>query len=113
MAGPLYLRKVLELPLSLWFDLILPKRRIMEIYLNVAQWGPNGEFGAEAGSRRAFNKAGERSERAGGGPAGRDAAQSADSAMRASPDRLCAGWPACIRRAPRRAQLDECVRVRR
>ena len=23
----------------------------MEIYLNIAQWGPNGEFGAEAGAR--------------------------------------------------------------
>jgi monofunctional glycosyltransferase len=51
-----YLRKVLEIPLSLWMDLILPKRRILEIYLNIAQWGPHGEFGAEAGSRRAFNK---------------------------------------------------------
>jgi monofunctional biosynthetic peptidoglycan transglycosylase len=55
-SGRSYLRKVLELPLSLWFDLILSKRRIMEIYLNIARWGPNGEFGAEAGSRRAFNK---------------------------------------------------------
>jgi monofunctional biosynthetic peptidoglycan transglycosylase len=35
---------------------VLPKRRILEIYLNVAEWGPNGEFGAEAGSRWAFGK---------------------------------------------------------
>lgn len=49
-------RKVLEFPLALWIDLVLPKRRIMEIYLNIAEWGPNGEFGIEAGSRRAFNK---------------------------------------------------------
>jgi monofunctional glycosyltransferase len=55
-SGRSYVRKVLEVPLSLWMDLILPKRRILEIYLNIAQWGPNGEFGAEAGSRRAFNK---------------------------------------------------------
>lgn len=55
-SGRAYLRKLLELPLSLWFDLILSKRRILEIYLNIAQWGPNGQFGAEAGSRRAFNK---------------------------------------------------------
>lgn len=54
--GRSYVRKALELPLSLWMDLILPKRRIMEIYLNVAEWGPNGEFGVEAGSRRAFRK---------------------------------------------------------
>ena len=44
----------LEAPLALWTDLVLPKRRIMEIYLNVAEWGPDGEFGVEAGSRHAF-----------------------------------------------------------
>jgi monofunctional biosynthetic peptidoglycan transglycosylase len=49
-------RKALELPLALWIDLVLPKRRVLEIYLNIAEWGPNGEFGAEAGSRRAFGK---------------------------------------------------------
>lgn len=54
--GRSYVRKALEFPLSLWADLVLPKRRIMEIYLNIAEWGPNGEFGAEAGARRAFNK---------------------------------------------------------
>jgi monofunctional glycosyltransferase len=54
--GRSFLRKTLELPLALWIDLILPKRRILEIYLNIAEWGPNGEFGAEAGSRRAFGK---------------------------------------------------------
>ena len=37
-------------------NLVLPKRRILEIYLNIAQWGPNGEFGAEAGARFAFGK---------------------------------------------------------
>jgi monofunctional biosynthetic peptidoglycan transglycosylase len=29
---------------------------MMEIYLNIAEWGPNGEFGAEAAARRAFKK---------------------------------------------------------
>ncbi|MFZ5690626.1 MAG: monofunctional biosynthetic peptidoglycan transglycosylase [Pseudomonadota bacterium] len=52
--GRSYVRKALEMPLALWMDLILGKRRIMEIYLNVAEWGPNGQFGAEAGARRAF-----------------------------------------------------------
>ena len=55
-SGRSFVRKALELPLSLWIDLILGKRRVMEIYLNIAEWGPNGQFGAEAGSRRAFNK---------------------------------------------------------
>jgi monofunctional glycosyltransferase len=54
--GRSYLRKALEVPLAMWFDLILPKRRIMEIYLNIAEWGPNGVFGAQAAARRAFNK---------------------------------------------------------
>jgi monofunctional biosynthetic peptidoglycan transglycosylase len=54
--GRSYLRKALEFPLALWIDLVLSKRRILEIYLNIAEWGPNGEFGVEAGARRAFGK---------------------------------------------------------
>jgi monofunctional biosynthetic peptidoglycan transglycosylase len=50
------LRKGLEIPLALLIDLIWSKRRMMEVYLNIAEWGPNGEFGIEAGSRRAFGK---------------------------------------------------------
>jgi monofunctional glycosyltransferase len=51
-----WLRKALEAPLALWVDLVLSKRRILEIYLNVAEWGPNGEFGVEAGAERAFHR---------------------------------------------------------
>jgi monofunctional glycosyltransferase len=47
-------RKALEVPLALYVDLVLPKRRIMEIYLNIAEWGPEGQFGVAAGARRAF-----------------------------------------------------------
>ena len=54
--GRSYVRKALEIPLAIWLNLVLPKRRILEIYLNIAQWGPNGEFGAEAGARFAFGK---------------------------------------------------------
>jgi monofunctional biosynthetic peptidoglycan transglycosylase len=54
--GHSFLRKALELPLAVWIDLVLTKRRILELYLNVAEWGPNGVFGAEAGARRAFGK---------------------------------------------------------
>ena len=54
--GRSFVRKALEFPLALWIDLVLPKRRVLEIYLNIAEWGPNGEFGVEAGSRRAFGK---------------------------------------------------------
>jgi monofunctional biosynthetic peptidoglycan transglycosylase len=55
-GGRSYLRKALELPLALWIDLVLPKRRILELYLNVAEWGPSGQFGADAGARYAFGK---------------------------------------------------------
>jgi len=51
-----YVRKALEFPLALWVDLILSKRRILEIYLNVAEWGPDGQFGVEAGAEYAFRK---------------------------------------------------------
>jgi monofunctional glycosyltransferase len=54
--GRSWLRKALEFPLALWIDLVLSKPRILEIYLNIAEWGPNGEFGVEVGSRRAFGK---------------------------------------------------------
>jgi monofunctional biosynthetic peptidoglycan transglycosylase len=53
-SGRSVVRKMLEFPLALWINLVLPKRRVMEIYLNVAEWGPNGEFGAEAAARYAF-----------------------------------------------------------
>lgn len=55
-SGRSFLRKALEAPLALWIDLVLSKRRILEIYLNVAEMGPQGEFGAEAGARRAFGR---------------------------------------------------------
>lgn len=54
--GRSFIRKGLELPLALWIDLILPKRRVMEIYLNIAEWGPDGQFGVEAGAQHAFGR---------------------------------------------------------
>jgi len=55
-SGRSIVRKALEFPLALWIDLVLSKRRILEIYLNIAEWGPTGEFGVEAGAQRAFGK---------------------------------------------------------
>jgi monofunctional biosynthetic peptidoglycan transglycosylase len=49
-------RKALEFPLALWIDLVLPKKRILELYLNVAELGPSGQFGAEAGANYAFGR---------------------------------------------------------
>lgn len=54
--GRSVVRKVLEFPLALWIDLILPKKRILELYLNVAELGPGGQFGAEAGANYAFGR---------------------------------------------------------
>lgn len=50
-----YLRKGLELPIALYTDLIWPKSRTVEIYLNIAEWG-EGVFGAEAAARKHFGK---------------------------------------------------------
>lgn len=54
-----YVRKAIELPLTLMIELFWPKRRIMEVYLNVAEWGP-GIFGAEAAARYHFGKSARR-----------------------------------------------------
>jgi monofunctional biosynthetic peptidoglycan transglycosylase len=48
-------RKVVEVPLAIYFDVALSKKRIMEIYLNIADWGPN-IYGIEAASQHYFDK---------------------------------------------------------
>ena len=54
--GRSVVRKALEIPLAIWIDLVLEKQRILEIYLNIAELGPSGQFGAEAGSIHAFGR---------------------------------------------------------
>lgn len=54
--GRSVVRKALEFPLAMWIDLILSKKRILELYLNVAELGPDGQFGAEAGANYAFGR---------------------------------------------------------
>lgn len=54
--GRSVVRKVLEFPLAMWIDLVLSKKRILELYLNVAELGPDGQFGAEAGAHYAFGR---------------------------------------------------------
>lgn len=53
--GKSYVRKALEIPMTLLMELVWPKRRILEIYLNIAEWGP-GIYGAEAAARYYFKK---------------------------------------------------------
>jgi monofunctional biosynthetic peptidoglycan transglycosylase len=50
-----YVRKGIEIPLALLIDLEWPKRRILEVYLNLAEWG-QGIFGAEAAARHYFHQ---------------------------------------------------------
>jgi len=54
--GRSFVRKALEVPLAMASDYVWPKQRMMEIYLNIAEWGPEGEFGVAAGSLRAFGR---------------------------------------------------------
>jgi monofunctional biosynthetic peptidoglycan transglycosylase len=52
-------RKAIEIPLALTIDFVWPKRRVLEVYLNIAEWG-EGVFGAEAAARRYFQKSADR-----------------------------------------------------
>ncbi len=47
------LRKAQEAVITLMLEAVLDKRRILELYLNVAEWG-EGVFGAEAAARHHF-----------------------------------------------------------
>jgi monofunctional biosynthetic peptidoglycan transglycosylase len=51
--GRSFIRKGLELPLALGADLVWSKKRLMEIYLNIAEWGP-GIYGIEAAAQHHF-----------------------------------------------------------
>jgi monofunctional glycosyltransferase len=50
-----FIRKGQEAVLTVFLERLLTKRRILEIYLNVIEWG-DGVYGAEAAARRYFNK---------------------------------------------------------
>lgn len=51
--GRSFIRKALEMPLAIAADFVWSKPRTMEIYLNVAEWGP-GIYGAEAAAQHHF-----------------------------------------------------------
>jgi monofunctional biosynthetic peptidoglycan transglycosylase len=48
-------RKLQEAGITVMLEAVMSKRRILEIYLNIIEWG-NGVFGAEAASRHYFGK---------------------------------------------------------
>jgi monofunctional biosynthetic peptidoglycan transglycosylase len=54
-SGRSFVRKGLEAYFTVLVELMWPKRRILEVYLNVAEMGP-GVFGVEAASQRFFKK---------------------------------------------------------
>ena len=110
--GHSVLRKTLELPLALWINVVLPKQRVLEIYLNIVEWGPDGEFGAEAGARWAFGKSAH-------DLTAREAAELA--AILPNPVRRSARTPSTLvrrlaglyeSRAAAHPTLDSCVRAR-
>ena len=49
-----YWRKAQELVITYMIEALWDKRRILEVYLNVVEWG-DGVFGAEAAARQYFN----------------------------------------------------------
>ena len=53
--GRTWVRKALEAWITVYIEAIWDKKRILEVYLNVVEWGP-GIYGAEAASRYHFHK---------------------------------------------------------
>lgn len=53
--GKSYVRKALEVPITLAIEALWSKKRILEVYLNIVEWGP-GVFGAEAAAQYHYNK---------------------------------------------------------
>ncbi len=82
-SGRSYVRKGLEVYFTVLIEACWPKRRILEMYLNVAQFGP-GTFGAEAASQRFFHESAARLNRS-------DAATLA--AVLPNPERFSAATP--------------------
>lgn len=50
-----FIRKGLEVPYAMMAEAILPKKRIMEIYLNIAEWD-KGIFGVELAAQKYFKR---------------------------------------------------------
>jgi len=54
-SGRSWLRKGLEAYFTVLIESCWPKRRILEVYLNIAEFGP-GVYGAEAAAQHFFHK---------------------------------------------------------
>jgi monofunctional glycosyltransferase len=53
-GGPHFVRKGIEAYLTVWLELTVPKARILELYLNIAEFGP-GIYGVGAAAPRLFH----------------------------------------------------------
>ncbi len=53
--GRSYTRKLLEAYMTVLIEALWPKQRILEVYLNIAEWGP-GIYGIDAAARHYFGK---------------------------------------------------------
>jgi monofunctional glycosyltransferase len=82
-SGRSYFRKGLEAYFTILIESLWPKRRILEVYLNIAEFG-FGTYGAEAAAQRFFHKPASRLTRG-------DAA--ALAAVLPNPERLSAAAP--------------------
>ena len=82
-SGRSFFRKGLEAYFTILIESLWPKRRILEVYLNIAEFGV-GTYGAEAAAQRFFHKPASRLTRA-------DAA--ALAAVLPNPERLSAAAP--------------------
>lgn len=57
--GRSFIRKGIEAYLTVLLELLLTKERLLDLYINLAEWGPN-QFGIEAGAQHHFSKSASR-----------------------------------------------------
>ena len=81
LAGRSFVRKALEAWFTVLIEALWPKERILEMYLNIAEFG-RGVYGVEAAARRFFHKPAARLTSRRSRPARGGAAQPARAARR-------------------------------
>ena len=74
-SGRSYVRKGLEAYFTVLLELLWSKRRILEVYLNIAEFGDN-TYGVYAAAKTLLGKSPIRTDERGGGPFGSSAAES-------------------------------------
>jgi len=57
--GRSWVRKGIEAYITVWLELVVPKDRILDLYVNLAEWG-DGIFGIEAAAQHHFRKSARR-----------------------------------------------------